>query len=452
MKKLKPVFLLILSLIMIGLTGCRFPLGPPPNRAKQNQERGTPPAEVKAVKATPDSAIAEDSNPTNPTTESELQPSNNSYPIVDTSQITCYDNRKAIICSEAGTTFYGQDAQYNGLQPSYTDNGDGTITDLNTGLMWQKTPDLDHKSTHDQAIAGVASFNLAGYNDWRLPSIKELYSLTDFRGSSMNKTPYINTTYFDFVFGDWSKGERTIDAQYWSSNIYLGTVFGRGETAIFGVNFADGRIKGYGLRPNLSMRQFVRYVRGNPAYGLNDFVDNGDSTITDQATGLIWMKTDSGTTMNWADSLSYCENLEYAGQTDWRLPNVKELQSIVNYDRAPDAQNPDQQGPAIDPIFGLTEVESWFWSSTTLLEAPPHLGVGAHGAYVTFGQAFGVKYGSLINVHGAGAQRSDPKSGNPNDWSGGFGPQGDQIRIYNYARCTICRYVCPAHRRRCFTC
>ena len=43
-------------------------------------------------------------------------------------------------------------------------------------------------------------------------------------------------------------------------------------------------------------------------------------------------------------------------------------------------------------------------------------------------------FSTWINVHGAGAQRSDPKSGNPADWEGGFGPQGDEIRIYNYVR------------------
>ncbi len=366
------------------------------------------------------------------------------YPIVDTGQTTCYDNQNAVACPQSGTAFDGQDAQYAGLQPGYVDNGNGTVTDLNTGLMWQKTPDLNNKSTYAEAVAGAGTFNLAGYNDWRLPTIKELYSLTDFKGSSVAKIPYIDTNYFDFRFGDESRGERAIDAQYWSGTEYVGTVF-NGQAAVFGVNFGDGRIKGYprdrgpGGRP---MTQFVRYVRGNPNYGINNFVDNSDpstgsgqvGTLTDLATGLMWMKSDSGTTMNWESALGYCQNLDYAGYTDWRLPNAKELQSIVDYTQAPDAQNPARQGPAIDPIFSLTEPESWFWTGTTLLESPPHVGSGSQAVYVTFGQAFGV-YQNLINVHGAGAQRSDPKSGNPANWAGGFGPQSDQIRINNYVRC-----------------
>ncbi len=365
-------------------------------------------------------------------------------PVVDTGQAKCYDNQNAIACPQESQAFYGQDAQYAGVQPSYVDNGDGTVTDLNTGLMWQKTPDLDNKSTYPEAVAGAETFNLAGYDDWRLPTIKELYSLIDFNGSQFTQTPYIDTDYFDFRFGDESRGERLIDAQYWSSTEYLGTVFG-GQKAVFGVNFSDGRIKGYGLTgpDGSSKTEFVRYVRGNPDYGINDFVDNGDpsagsgqaGTITDLATGLMWQKGDSGTTMNWEGALSYCENLEHAGYDDWRLPNAKELQSIVDYSRAPDAQNPDQQGAAIDPIFDLTETESWFWTSTTLLESPADMGNGSQAVYVTFGQAFGVFDGTLVNVHGAGAQRSDPKSGDPAAWADGFGPQNDQRRIYNYARC-----------------
>ena len=139
--------------------------------------------------------------------------------------------------------------------------------------------------------------------------------------------------------------------------------------------------------------------------------------------------------MDWEEALSYAQNLSYAGFDDWRLPNTKEMQSIVDYTRAPDAVEITHQGSAIDPIFDITETESWFWTSTTLLEAPRHMGTGSHAVYITFGQAFGIIDGSLINVHGAGAQRSDPKSGDPDDWKDGSGPQGDQIRIFNYARC-----------------
>lgn len=358
------------------------------------------------------------------------------FTVVDTGQDECYDDQDIFACPVAGDPFYGQDSQYNGIVYNYVDNADGTISDLNTGLMWQKSPELYNKKFYDDAAAEADTFSLAGYDDWRLPSVKELYSLMDFRGSSFELIPYLDTDYFDFRFGDESLGERVIDGQYWSSSEYVGRTMNNDET-VFGVNFADGRIKGYPRYGNggEQNKRFVRYVRGNAEYGDNNFVDNDDGTITDLATGLMWQKTDDGTTRNWEEALTYAESRTLADQSDWRLPNVKELQSIVDYTRAPDAVNPAQIGPAIDPIFGITEIESYFWSSTTLHEAPPMLGFGGHAAYIAFGQCWGYMFGQWINVHGAGAQRSDPKSGDPADYPYGFGPQGDDIRIYNYVRC-----------------
>ncbi len=366
------------------------------------------------------------------------------YVIVDTGQVDCYDDVTEVACPGAGADFFGQDAHYAGLGPRYRDNGDGTITDLVTGLMWQQTPDLDNKSTFAEAMAGAETFDLAGYDDWRLPSIKELYSLIDFRGhTGMNtaeSTPYLDTTYFDFAYGDESAGERYIDAQYWSSTEYVGLTMG-GDPTVFGVNFADGRIKGYprdtgpGGAP---FTEFVRYVRGNPNYGANQFVDQGNGAVLDAATGLVWMQTDSGAAMDWEAALDYCTSLDLAGIDDWRLPNAKELQSIVDYSRAPDAGDPAQQGPAIDPVFQMTGAESYFWTSTTHLDGP----TAGWAAYVCFGRAFGWMEqppGSgnhvFTNVHGAGAQRSDPKSGDPDDYPYGHGPQGDDVRIFNYVRC-----------------
>ena len=351
-------------------------------------------------------------------------------PVVDTGQSKCYDNIKQISCPEPGEPFYGQDAQYDGLQMSYRDNGDGTVTDLNTGLMWQKTPPSEHY-TWDQAATYAENLQLAGHDDWRMPTIKELYSLVDFSGTMRTMTPYINTNYFDFGYPDTSRGHRNMDAQYWSGNKYIGTTM-RGDKSAFGFNFADGRIKAYptGERGGPTKRNFIRCVRGANGYGRNKYVDNGDGTITDLATGLMWQKADSGTTMNWEQALGYAEELEYAGYNDWRLPNAKELHSIVDYSRAPDALDPAFRSAAIDPAFDITETESWFWTSTT------H-GDNLFGIYICFGRALSAWQwrGQPMNAHGAGAQRSDPKAGDPAGYSRGLGPQGDQIRIYNYARC-----------------
>lgn len=377
------------------------------------------------------------------------------YPIVDTNQTTYYNNNVAIAATLTGESFYGQDAQYTGNQASYTDNGDGTITDNITGLMWQKSPDTDDdgdidaddKLTYDEAVAGAATINLNGYTDWRLPTIKEQYSLILFSGidpsgyegnDTDDLVPFIDAEYFDFAYGDTDAGERIIDSQYASSNLYVDETM-HGDQTLFGVNFADGRIKGYGLQMPFGPGDktfFVTYVRGNSTYGINDFQDNNDGTISDNATELMWMQNDNATGLNWSEALSYAESTELAGYSDWRLPNVKELQSIVDYTRSPGTTN----SAAINSIFNCTQIINEagetdypsYWSGTT------HYNWSQMGAsfasYVSFGRAMGYMDSEWMDVHGAGAQRSDPKAGNPDDYPNGNGPQGDAIRIYNYIR------------------
>jgi hypothetical protein len=378
------------------------------------------------------------------------------YPVVDTDQEACYNTSVEINPPNPGDSFFGQDAQFSGWQPDYQDNGDGTVTDLVSGLMWQKDP--GEKMSYDDAAAAADTFRLAGYDDWRLPTIKELYSLIVFSGIDPSGwegndpsllVPFIDTDYFGFEYGDVNAGERIIDAQYWSSTEYVGTTM-NGDATTFGVNFADGRIKGYPSEPvgppgnQFLMTSFVKYVRGNAGYGVNNSVDNDDGTITDLATGLMWMKDDSRIGDDWEDALAYAETLAFAGHDDWRLPNVKELQSIVDYTRSPSTSG----SAAIDPIFNCSSIVDeggelnypFYWTGTThanWTENP-----GQWGAYVAFGEALGwmempPNSGNfqLVDVHGAGAQRSDPKEGDPDDWPYGHGPQGDVVRVFNYVRC-----------------
>lgn len=367
-----------------------------------------------------------------------------SYPIVDTGQVRCYDDRNEISYPRKGRSYYGQDAQYSGNQPRYRDNRDGTITDLVTGLMWQSDP--GSKKYWSIAVEDASKCRTGGYSDWRMPTIKELYSLIDFSGEDIdprassegNMKPFINSRYFKFAYGD-TTGERVIDSQYASSTKYVSTTMNEQPTA-FGVNFADGRIKGY---PTSRRKKFyVIYVRGNKEYGKNRFVDNKDNTITDKATGLMWSKYDSGRGMDWKSALACAEKTKLAGYSDWRLPNAKELQSIVDYGRSPDTTD----SPAIDPVFNVTAIKNeggtkdypFFWTSTTHKSQYD----GSQGAYISFGRALGwmslrrefSSHKKLMDVHGAGAQRGDPKSGNPSQYQEGRGPQGDVVRINNFVR------------------
>lgn len=369
------------------------------------------------------------------------------YEIVDTGQEQAYGMRRAIALPASDDQFFGQDASYGGNAPSYRDNGNGTVSDLVTGLMW--TQDPGDKVTYAQAQAGAAKCRVGGYSDWRLPSIKELYSLVQFDGTdpdprSQNTAqmkPFIDDV-FAFRYGDPGKHERIIDSQFATSTRYVSTTM-NGALSMFGVNFADGRIKGYPVISRRNQGQFhVLYVRGNPAYGENGFVDNGDGTITDEATGLTWMQDDSGAGMNWPDALKYAENLGLGGHSDWRLPNAKELQSIIDYTRSPDTHG----SAAIDPIFNATPIKNEganpdfasYWTGTTHVRAS---GDATAAVYLSFGRGLGymrlrnASSTQLMDVHGAGSQRSDPKVGNASRYSGGRGPQGDVVRIENFVRC-----------------
>lgn len=357
------------------------------------------------------------------------------FPIVDTDQTAFFNSTTEISAPSTGDAFYGQDARYSGNQPLYADNGDGTVTDMVTGLMWQQELP-NNKYNYAECVEYAENCTLAGYDDWRLPTIKELYSLILFSGvtgtSESSSVPYLDIDYFEFRFGT-EFGERFIDSQYATSTIYSSTTIGGNET-MFGVNFVDGRIKGYPISKDFE----IKLVRGRTDYGVNNFVDNGNGTITDNATELMWDAVGSTDGMNWETALAYAQAMNaqnYLGYSDWRLPDVKELQSIVDYTKSPDYTN----SAAISSLFNIPEITNedgetdypWYWSSTTHEDGPsPN-----KASYVCFGRALGYMDGNWQDVHGAGAQRSDDKDGDPNDYPTGRGPQGDAVRIYNYVRC-----------------
>ncbi|PID44914.1 MAG: hypothetical protein CSB47_10740 [Proteobacteria bacterium] len=158
----------------------------------------------------------------------------------------------------------------------------------------------------------------------------------------------------------------------------------------------------------------------------------------------MWSKDDSKKGMNWQEALAYAEqkNKEnYLGYSGWRLPDAKELQSIVDYNRSPQATH----SAAIDPIFNISTIADeggktnypFFWTSTT------HKNVKrvSWAVYISFGEGLGYfapphtsQDKELMDVHGAGSQRSDPKTGSAGDYPQGNGPQGDVVRVNNYVR------------------
>ncbi len=341
--------------------------------------------------------------------------------VPDTHQGSCFDDSGIAPCPQRGRPYYGQDAQYLGAAPSYRVNGDGTVTDRVTGLMWQQGHNAERLDWY-QAREACSALRLGGRNDWRLPSIRELFSIADFRGS-IGRRPYLDDAFeihepdASVLEGDPFASTHHTDmmGQTWSATLYTGDHWDRkGIEAAFFMNFLDGHIKQAPTHGRSEL--FYRCVRG-PAWGVNAFTDNGNGTVTDRMSGLTWQKRDDGRTRNWRDALAYCQGLSLAGHGDWRLPNVKELQSIVDYDR---------HDPALDERFlQQTDRRGWFWSSTT------HGDDITQADYVCFGKCTSLEG---VDVHGAGAQRSDPKSGAPAQRRS-QGGQNDEIRIFNYVRC-----------------
>lgn len=91
------------------------------------------------------------------------------------------------------------------------------------------------------------------------------------------------------------------------------------------------------------------------------FIDNEDGTITDNCTGLMWKQMHLGS-MTWQDALNSCNSSEFADYEDWRLPNVKELQSLIDY---------GQDGPALPSGHPFINVQSdLYWTSTSVYDNP----------------------------------------------------------------------------------
>ena len=349
------------------------------------------------------------------------------FPVVDTMQARCFDTLgNTIACPAKGEALHGQDAQYRSRPAAYTDNGNGTVTDQNTRLVWQKAAG-QQRLQFAEAQTHCAALELGGRSDWRVPTIKELYALADFRGELLKPEqgaarPYIDTTVFDF---EYPAPPMVFAGQYWSSTLYVkGPIINGANEGAFGFNFADGHIKAYGTGLDFftgkaaaesglpapagappggkAPGNFVRCVSGaESVYGVNQFKPEPNGTVIDTATRLQWQQKDDGQRREWQEALAYCEALDLAGHQDWHLPDTKELQSIVDYGKT--------GFPAIDTtVFGITQDAETldFWTSTTQGDFKTHANVIAFGKALSKSAA----QAGYRDWHGAGAQRSSIKT------------------------------------------
>lgn len=242
------------------------------------------------------------------------------------------------------TQIFGEDADFKGSQPAFKDNGDGTVTDLVTGLMWQKID--GGEMTHEKAREHAQSLTLAGHDDWRLPGSMELFSLMN---HAMHG-PAMDTTFFTATEARywWTDSPRADD----SSKIWLVNTGGG-----IGAHAKTETVSAGGERP-----VHVRCVRGTSKLGAGpSLTDHGNGTLTDSRTGLTWQKIGPAEGMTWEEALKHCDSLWLAGQNGWRLPNIKELRSLSD-DRLTQ--------PSLDRKLFPHAESTAYWSSTTQSNRP----------------------------------------------------------------------------------
>lgn len=265
------------------------------------------------------------------------------FKLPDTGQTKCYDGSG----NEINCTGTGQDGEYNIHPMSYTNNGNGTVTDKNTGLMWQQQDDgIPHNwyqasgtynATYNPSTQDVCgSLTLGGHSDWRLPTKKELIGIVNYAKPLREESG----ASIDSVFTDTKR------------NYYWTATFNYCCSSVWQVSFDCG---GFYPSPTYSTStSYVRCVRGGQSS--SSFTDNGNGTVTDNKTGLMWQQGEPGST-SWHSALSYCEGLQLGSHSDWRLPNIKELESLTEDTR---------YEPAINIAYFPAAYSTMYFSSTAV--------------------------------------------------------------------------------------
>ena len=263
--------------------------------------------------------------------------------VLCTGQDKCYDNGAEIACPAEDAEFFGQDSQYADLGKCIphsfaveTVSDESVVVDKITGLQWQQAFP-EEAFTWNDAVSYCENLTYAGYSDWRLPGPAEIYTISDLSLFG----PAFDTTYFPNIAHSafsafWTSQERKVDPlkayfvyHYDSYSDY------KAKTAAFNAMCVRGD-KPEGAVFRTSQVEF-------------------DRVVTDMTNGLYWQRSYE-TDKTWQEALSYCENLTYAGFSDWRLPDRNELTTLFNYDKT--------EGAFSD--FPAMPDDDYFWSSSTV--------------------------------------------------------------------------------------
>lgn len=287
--------------------------------------------------------------------------------------------------------------------PRFTDNGDGTVTDNLTGLEWLKAPHSlpgnSGATNWPSAIDFCNELDYAGHSDWRLPNIRELESLVNRGSGKWGSRPaaWLNSanTPFSGVQSNsyWSGSSYAVYTKYsWYVNMNYGDLCSSGYSTN-AENYCVWPVRGgspASMAPVPKTGQTVSCRAGDDGdleAGVTlpnpRFADYGDGRVADNLTGLEWAKAphslsgNSGAT-TWSNAIDFCNNLVYAGHSDWRMPSFKELLSLQDYGR----KSPSL--PIGNPFSGLQHTYKpglYYWSSTSAID-------NRNAVLVNFGDSF----------------------------------------------------------------
>jgi hypothetical protein len=235
----------------------------------------------------------------------------------------------------------------------YTEPSPDVVLDSVTQLTWQRQLS-DRTYSWSEARSYCSCLTLGGYDDWQVPSRVELVSIVDFT----RQDPALDPLAFPDTPFEW----------FWSSS----TVAGEDGLAWY-VAFWDGNTHSSTTDSSYRVR-CVRHAEGSGG----QFVAASDGTVSDARTGLTWQRAASDAQLSWTDAQAYCSTLPLAGG-GFRLPNMKELQSLVD-EGASD--------PAVDSASFPDTPSEGFWSAT------PLSGMPTAAWFVSFSS--GISYNSLI--------------------------------------------------------
>lgn len=246
----------------------------------------------------------------------------------DTGQNTSYTNT------------FGEDNDYS-INPQKFSVKNGIVVDSVTTLMWQQTDGGEMLS--DNAKNYCDTFTLGAYTDWRLPHPDEAFTILNLQ----TPNPALDSKYFT----------KTGAEYWWTSAVQVNDA-----TKVWVTNAGGGignHLKTETISAGGTKKIHARCVRENQ----NNititarFLDNGDGTVLDQLTDLTWEKSINATAVTWEDAILYCEGLNLGGNSDWRLPNIKEIRSLSD-------ENKVQPSVNNTSFTGVTITK--YWSSTSL--------------------------------------------------------------------------------------